>query len=295
MAQRPARKATVLAIDDNQGNLIALEAVLSSDFELVFASSGSEGLAVLISRRDIDVILLDVHMPEMDGFQTAVEIKKIEGCRDIPIVFITAVYKDDPFVRKGYEAGAIDYFGKPFDPDILKLKVGVYAAFRQRSGILEERERQFRETQELAKAGRKLSSVLEALPVGILIADAQGRICQTNEALFKICRVGDSYGDILGWWDKNGHALKDKGSPLSRALEDGETLHNEVLSVRCIDGSPKTIFASASPLFGLDRRIVGAAVILQDMTEPKRIGEELEDRIANLINMGVAIEQSALQ
>ena len=142
-------------------------------------------------------------MPVMDGFETARRMKSIEGCRDIPIIFITAVYKEDPFIKKGYEVGGIDYFSKPFDPEILRLKVGLYSSFRQKTYLLQERETRIKETEELLKTGRKLSDVLESLPVGVLIADAEGRVCQANEQALKIwgftgVEDKESYREFVG-------------------------------------------------------------------------------------------------
>src|SRR5688572_10647168 len=112
------RRANVLIVDDNRANLLALDAVLAVDHNVVDAMSGPAAVAVLQKRQDIDVILMDVHMPGMDGFEAAATIKKIPGCQDIPIIFVTAVYKEDPHIKRGYQVGGIDYFGKPFDPDI---------------------------------------------------------------------------------------------------------------------------------------------------------------------------------
>ena len=126
-------------------------AVVGPEYDVVRAGSGPEAIEVVKSRSDIDVILMDVQMPVMDGFETAAQIKKIEGGQDLPIVFITAVYREDPHVKRGYQSGGIDYFSKPFDPDILKLKVGIYATFRQRATLLKEREQQ---PQSKQRAGR---------------------------------------------------------------------------------------------------------------------------------------------
>ena len=289
---------TVLAVDDNEANLLALEAVLEKDSNVVRAHSGPEALSVLEQQSDIDVVLLDVHMPGMDGFQTAGRIKKIEGCQDIPIVFITAFYKEDPYIKQGYEAGGIDYFSKPFDPDILKLKIAIYASFRQRSKILHERERQVRESEELLRVGRKLASVLESLPVGVLIADVGGRICQTTEEVSRILKAdtrmdNDSYGEMLAWWDGGGHPLKDLDGALAQALRDGEPSHSKPVQIRCLDGSTSTILASTSPLRGVNGKIVGAVILIQDLTEHKRIEKDFEQRVVNLIGLGVQLEQSA--
>src|SRR5260221_2973799 len=175
------QRGTVLVVDDKRANQLALAAVLEAEYEMLFADSGAEAIALLETRRDVDIILMDVHMPEMDGFETAARIKKLPALQDIPLIFVTAVYQDDPFVKNGYEVGGIDYFSKPFDPEILKLKIAIYANFRRRTDLLREGERHVQASEELLRVGRKLSSILEHLPIGVLIADIEGRICQTTE------------------------------------------------------------------------------------------------------------------
>ena len=292
-------KPTVLAVDDKAPNLVALEAVLHDDCHVIRAQSGAEALAILKDCRDIDVILMDVHMPGMDGYDTAGKIKKLSYCRDIPIIFITAVYTEDPYVKKGYEAGGIDYFGKPFDPEILKMKIAIYTSFRRRAAHLEERERHVQESQELLRVGRKMSSVLESLPVGVLIADIEGRICQTTQEVSRLLRAAeatenDVYGGILGWWDAGGQMIKESG-PLARALQLGESSHSERLQIRCFDGVTRIILVSTSPLRGVDGGIVGAVILIQDLSETSKIKEDLEERVNRLIGVGVELEQSAVQ
>ena len=124
-------KRRILAVDDAPANLVALDAVLGRQYELIAAHSGQEALGILAKDPNIDVILLDIQMPVMDGYEVASRIKKIPECADIPLIFITAIYTEDPHVKKGYELGAVDYFTKPFDPDLLRLKVDVYATFRR--------------------------------------------------------------------------------------------------------------------------------------------------------------------
>lgn len=299
MAQQFFRKPRLLVVDDKQANILALEVVLGSDHAIHSAMSGEEALDFLKNDKNIDVIVLDVQMPGMDGFETAAAIKKMPGCAEIPIVFVTAVYQEDPYMKKGYAAGGIDYFGKPFDPDILKQKITIYASFRQQSDILRQRELHVRESEELLRVGRKLAAVLESLPVGVLIADIEGRICQTTEEVSRIFKSTepaetDSYGAILGWWDASGRLIKQEHGPLSRALH-GESSHSEPLDIRCFDGSQKTIVASASPLYGLDKHIVGAVVLIQDMTETRKIEGDLEERVTKLVGLGVELEESAVR
>jgi PAS domain-containing protein len=207
------------------------------------------------------------------------------------------VYQDDPFVRRGYEVGGIDYFSKPFDPEILKMKIAAYASFRLKADLLKERELHIRESEELLRVGRKLSCMLESLPVGVLIADIDGRICQTTEEAARILKCvepaqSDAYGELLGWWDSAGQMIKDKTGPLARALREAETTHSEPLRIRCFDNSDKTILASASPLQGLDGKTVGAVVLIRDLTESKKIEEDLAQRVTRLIALGVELEES---
>jgi CheY-like chemotaxis protein len=297
VANPSPQRAKVLIVDDVPGNLLAVAAVLESDHDLLLANSGHQALKMLEGEADVDVILMDVHMPGLDGFETAAQIKKMEGRAGIPIIFITAVYQDDPFVKRGYEVGGIDYFGKPFDPDILRMKIAAYASFRLKADLLRERELHIRESEELFRVGRKLSSLLESLPVGVLIADADGRICQTTDEAARILRCEDpvqseAYGPMLGWWDSAGQMIKDGEGPLSRALRAAETTHSEPLKIRCFDGSAKTILASASPLHGLDRKVIGAVVLIRDLTESKKIEEDLAQRVTRLIALGVELEET---
>ena len=289
------RKPRVLVVDDKHSNHLAFAAVLEEECDLVFASSGAQSLKVLEAER-VDVVLMDVHMPDMDGFETVRRIKQNEALREIPVIFVTAVYQDDPFVKKGYAVGGIDYFSKPFDPEILRLKVAAYAAFRIKTQLLREREVHIKESEEMLRVGRKLSSILDSLPVGILIADLDGRIIQTTESVARILNQrepvnADSYGEMLGWWDSAGQMIKDRNGPLGRALA-GEISHGKPLLIQCLDGNVKTVLVSASPLRGLEGKMVGAVVLICDLTEAKQMEASLAQRVSNLISLGVELEES---
>ncbi len=121
-----SEKAKILLVDDRPENLLALEAILSSlDQVLVRAGSGEEALRALL-KDDFALILLDAQMPGMDGFETAARIKRRARTKDIPIIFLTAVDKDQQSSYRGYAAGGADYISKPFDPWILRAKVQVF-------------------------------------------------------------------------------------------------------------------------------------------------------------------------
>jgi signal transduction histidine kinase len=130
-------RARVLLVDDRPDNLLALSAVLEPlDAELVPAHSGAEALRHLLGE-EFAVIVLDVQMPVLDGFETARLIKQRERTRHIPIVFLTAISGEPEHYLRGYEVGAVDYVYKPFAPEILRAKVRVFIELWQRGAIIE--------------------------------------------------------------------------------------------------------------------------------------------------------------
>lgn len=128
-------RAKVLLVDDRTENLLALEAILRGlNHELIWAESGETALKRLL----IDtfaVVLLDVEMPGMDGFETAARIKRREKTRDLPIIFMTAGTGGPHQTMRGYSTGAVDYLAKPFDPWVLRAKVAFFVdmALRERA------------------------------------------------------------------------------------------------------------------------------------------------------------------
>jgi CheY-like chemotaxis protein len=148
--------ARILLVDDQPANLLALAGLLEPlGHPLVLASSGKEALRSLLTS-DFAVILLDVQMPEMDGFETATLIKQRERCRNIPIIFVTALDSDRNVVPQAYSTGAVDFLSKPYDPVVLASKVSVFVdlyvqreQIRRQAELLREgerREMQLRQT-----------------------------------------------------------------------------------------------------------------------------------------------------
>jgi CheY-like chemotaxis protein len=117
----------ILIVDDQQDNLLAITAVLGTlDQELVTVSSGREALKALLDNDDFAAIIMDVQMPDMDGYETAAQIKRRPRNRDVPIIFLTAMGADPVHTNKGYLVGGVDYITKPFDPWALRAKVAVF-------------------------------------------------------------------------------------------------------------------------------------------------------------------------
>jgi two-component system cell cycle sensor histidine kinase/response regulator CckA len=159
-------RVNILVVDDRPDGLLTIEAVLQRpEYKLVTCGSGKEALAML-QKDDFAVILLDVQMPVMDGFQMAAKAKEIARARNTPIIFITAIHKDPFYIYQGYHMGAVDYIFKPFDPSILRSKVEVFVnMFRQQQLIkrqsveLHNKEQELYQAQKLEAVGRLAGGV----------------------------------------------------------------------------------------------------------------------------------------
>jgi len=137
-ASRPAGNARILLVDDDERNLMALTELLKDIAEVVTATSGRQALRHLL-KDDFAVILLDVFMPGMDGYETAGLIREREQTARIPIIFLSAVNKETEHLMRGYAMGAVDYVFKPVDPLILKSKVGVFVDLYNMRAQVEEK------------------------------------------------------------------------------------------------------------------------------------------------------------
>lgn len=148
----------ILIVDDNQENIFSLKALLTlHSFEVDTASSGEEALKKILTH-SYALIILDVQMPEMDGFEVAEAISGYSKSKDIPIIFLSAINTHKKFVARGYTSGGIDYVTKPVDPDILLLKIKTFYRLSEQTRQLMDMEKHLRDEIELRK---KAENVLE--------------------------------------------------------------------------------------------------------------------------------------
>ncbi|HEY0669455.1 MAG TPA: hybrid sensor histidine kinase/response regulator [Sphingobacteriaceae bacterium] len=135
----------ILLVDDRPDNLMSMEVVLEQDgYSFSKATSGKEALKILLKEDDFSLILLDVKMPIMDGYETAELIYQREKFKQIPIIFITGQDYEEAAMFKGYETGAVDYIRKPVNPQILRSKVAVFAELYRKNQLLKQREEELR-------------------------------------------------------------------------------------------------------------------------------------------------------
>jgi PAS domain S-box-containing protein len=173
--------ARILLVDDHPQNLLALEAILSPfGHQLVKASSGDEALKALLID-EFALILLDVQMPGIDGFETAQLIRSHQRTAHIPIVFITAIHRSPAHIYRGYASGAVDYIVKPFDPEVLRSKVAVFVELFQKTRLIKRQAKMIHE-QQVASLENRYRNLTEALTIPMWAERANGDTYYANRA-----------------------------------------------------------------------------------------------------------------
>ncbi len=186
----------LLIVDDNENNLYTLRTLIEKYLgaQVLEAASGQQALDAALAETGIDLIILDIQMPDMDGFQTASMLKIRKKTRDIPIIFLTAAFKTYEFQQKGYEVGGVDYLLKPIDDNLLINKISTYFHLiekeRAMNRILEEKVAE--RTSELRRAQQYQENILNTMGEALLVLDPLGIIKSVNPAA---CRMLD-YPDV---------------------------------------------------------------------------------------------------
>ncbi|MFE0509491.1 two-component system response regulator [Streptomyces sp. NPDC058964] len=185
-------RAGILLVDDMEDNLIALEAVLGSlNQPLVRARSGEEAMKALLRQR-FAVVLLDIRMPGMDGFETAANIKRLDQTKDIPIIFLTGADDDAGYAFRGYATGAADFLTKPFDPWVLRAKVSVFLDLHRKNRQLERLLSQ--EQANCAQVATHLAALEKLLADDPLnLPEARGRVQELQQLVELIGRQGRAH------------------------------------------------------------------------------------------------------
>jgi PAS domain S-box-containing protein len=270
-------RAALLLVDDRPQNLLALEAILEPlGHELVSAASGEEALRILLQRDDFAVILLDVQMPEMDGFEVAEVIKERERTRTIPIVFLTALSKEERHVFRGYEIGAVDYVFKPFDREILRAKVGVFVELWEKNVRIREQAQQLaqRELADLRRtSAERYRQLADAMPQIVWTSNSAGETTYFNRRWFEYTGTTEAETGPHSW----ARATHPNDLPAvvarrERTLADGSVFEVEY-RFRAADGTYRWHLGRAIPIRDEDGAIdfwIGTAT---DIDDRKRIEE----------------------
>jgi signal transduction histidine kinase/DNA-binding response OmpR family regulator len=203
-------KSSVLIVDDVPSNLMALSAVLGPlGVRVVQAQSGPEALARL-REEEFAVVLLDVQMPDMDGFEVATRIRATDNGRELPIIFLTALHRDEAFVRRGYAVGAADYLTKPFDADVLRARVRAFVdLFQQREAI--RRDQVAERTRERDEALRRAVAFERIATAALETNDLSAFLRELLSVLLSVSEVADSATILL----RSGDELEVRASVLA--------------------------------------------------------------------------------
>jgi CheY-like chemotaxis protein len=195
------RQVKILLVDDNEESLVALEAVLRPLQQRLFkARSGREAMKVML-RHDFAVVLLDVLMPGMDGFETAAHIKRLDQTRDVPIIFLTGTEPSSGSAFRGYAVGAVDYLTKPFDPWVLRSKVAVFIELFRKNAVLVEQAalltQLVQDKEALSDFARRLAAVESRLE-GLTVSGDEGMTNAIKELADRVAAMQAAFDALAG-------------------------------------------------------------------------------------------------
>jgi PAS domain S-box-containing protein len=276
-------KPRLLAVDDQEANLFALEKILAGvNVEVVRAGSGQEALRSVL-HSEFALILMEINMPGMDGFETATRIRERDKVRHIPIVFLGTDISTDAPLFKGHSLGAVDFLYKPIVPDILKSKVSTFVDLYEKSKeIKKETERlradlenQVRQrTAELRVLNETLNSIIAASPHGILAVDRERNVFLWNPAATRI--FGWTADEVIGGKVPFVPDSQREDSDLfsQRALK-GETFTNREVRRMRRDGTLLDLLVSAAPAYDENGTVTGFVTVLTDITDHKKLEQQL--------------------
>jgi PAS domain S-box-containing protein len=237
-SEATCRPASVLLVDDRPANLVALEATLAPlGIRAVTAVSGPEALRRLLAE-EFALVLLDVQMPGMDGFETATLMKRHPRTAHVPIIFVTAIHREAAHLFTGYERGAVDYLTKPFDPNVLRSKVRVFVdlfckerQLREQSALLHERESRDREH----RTEERFRALLDSMPLCVWALGADGTPVYANRSWLEYAGAdAGAQGPLAALHPEDEEAVR---TDVQKALAWGEPIELEYRLRSARDGS----------------------------------------------------------
>ncbi|MCU7960377.1 MAG: response regulator [gamma proteobacterium symbiont of Bathyaustriella thionipta] len=271
----------ILIVDDQQRNLYALQSLIQHhmDVTVVSALSGRQAVDIALHEPDIDLIILDVQMPEMDGFETASMLKIRKRTQDIPVIFITAAFKTAEFQQKGYAVGAVDYLLKPIDDNLLLNKISAYFRLIEKERELNQQlEKKVQErTEELFAANHYLQSLISHMGEGLLVLHPDGRIKSANPAACEMLGYSEeklqtmSVGDVFEE-ETPEQAGAFMGTWLEAILRCGALKDVEARFV-AQDGRRVPIQFSRTAIENKDGEVTDIICLAKNMTGYKRVQE----------------------
>ncbi len=288
----------LLIVDDNEKNLFTLRSLIEKhmDVEILEATSGQAALDTALEQPNIDLIILDIQMPEMDGFQTATMLKVRKKTRGIPIIFLTAAFKTHEFQQKGYEVGAADYLLKPIDDNLLINKISTYFRLiekeREMNRVLEQKVAE--RTTELQRSKQYLENIISTMGEALLILTPEGTIKSANPAACKMLDyseldlLGMSIGDVFEEEEQE-QASAFMGIWLEALIRTGPISNIEARFI-AKDEQRVPILFSRTALQDSEGEVTDIICIAKDMTGYVRKAETAEDMPSDVARYGQGTE-----
>lgn len=270
----PDSTVNILLVDDHPENLLALEAILEGlNLNLVKANSGEQALKCLL-KQDFALILLDVQMPGMDGFEAASLIRQRKRSQYTPIIFLTAFSTSDDLVFKGYALGAVDYLFKPLNAEILKSKVAVFVElFKKTEEVKRQATQLVAVNAELSEREARFRSLSACSPVGIFLTDIQGRCTYTNPRCEAICGFTQQESLGIGWSQLVRTENSDKVmAEWSKWTLEGQEYSQE-FCFQIPEETPRWVHIRISPMGGDRGEMSGHVGTIEDITQRKQAEE----------------------
>ena len=271
----------VLVVDDLEENLFAMQQILKSlKAEVYTAKSGEEALALLL-RHHFAIVLLDVQMPEMDGFEMAAIMRQSDELKLIPIIFISAISKEQEYVFKGYESGAVDYIFKPVEPIIVRNKVKLFLELDAQREKLNRLNKQNEELlHQYTETVTRNKQLLNSSSEGILGYDPDGMITFVNKQAIRLLQQSEEHilsHDIQHYLTPPDISPRPEwsGSPINKAMRDNREYRISSGFIWRDNGSDFPVDYGCSPIFNDDNEYVGGVMTFQDITVRKMAEEQL--------------------
>jgi PAS domain S-box-containing protein len=254
----------ILIVDDRQENLFALEVVLANqNYVLVKAGSGKEALKALLHEQDFALILMDVQMPIMNGFETAELIRETEKFKHVPIIFLTANTDSPEDIFKGYKTGAVDFMVKPLKPEILKAKVSVFVELYKKNYKLKMQGEDMKLLNaQLKQQSKYVRSLIESSLDPMITVNLQGQITDMNEALERI--TGLNREKISGTNFVNYFTNPKIANELYRDVFEKNSIADYLLTVKDEKGKLTDVLCNASVYKDDKGNVAGAVVAIRE-------------------------------
>lgn len=300
-----ATEQKILIVDDKEENLYALEKILrETGAEIIKAGNGNDALRASLNH-DLALAILDVQMPEMDGYELAQYFRGEEKTKDMPIIFLSAAYSDEHHVFKGYESGAVDFITKPYNPGIFLSKVNI---FLHRERLLQEHKRVeeelFRHREHLENQVRERTIELEERAALLLEEiNERKRTEEINQLLASIVEssddaiIGKTLDGIIVSWNRGAQKIygytnseiigkpistiapceyQDEWEQLLKKVKAGKSIEHYETQRQRNDGKIIHVALTISPIRNISGELIGASTIARDITEHKQLENQIQ-------------------